>query len=111
MTSDARGRRARRAPAPDPDRPARRHRRILPVRACDRQREAPGPAARLSILRGLMRMSHLFARTLREDPADAEIASHRLLLRGAYVRKLMAGVYTTLPLGVRTMRKIETIVR
>ncbi|MDP9329759.1 MAG: proline--tRNA ligase [Actinomycetota bacterium] len=58
-----------------------------------------------------MRMSHLFARTLREDPADAEIASHRLLLRGAYVRKLMAGVYTTLPLGVRTMRKIETIVR
>ncbi len=56
-------------------------------------------------------MSHLFARTLREDPADAEIASHRLLLRGAYVRKLMAGVYTTLPLGVRTMRKIETIVR
>ena len=58
-----------------------------------------------------MRLSHLFARTLREDPADAEIASHRLLLRGAFVRKLMAGVYTTLPLGVRTMRKIEAIVR
>jgi prolyl-tRNA synthetase len=58
-----------------------------------------------------MRLSRLFARTLREDPAEAEAPSHRLLLRGAYVRKLMAGVYTTLPLGVRTMRKIEGIVR
>ena len=58
-----------------------------------------------------MRASVLFARTLREDPADAEAPSHRLLLRGAFVRKLMAGVYTTLPLGVRTMRRIEAIVR
>jgi prolyl-tRNA synthetase len=58
-----------------------------------------------------MRASQLFARTLREDPADAEAPSHRLLLRGAFVRKLMAGVYTTLPLGVRTMRRIEAIVR
>jgi prolyl-tRNA synthetase len=58
-----------------------------------------------------MRASTLFARTLRDDPAEAEAPSHRLLLRAAFVRKLMAGVYTTLPLGVRTMRKIEAIVR
>lgn len=58
-----------------------------------------------------MRLSQLFARTLREDPAEAEAPSHKLLLRGAFVRKLMAGVYTTMPLGLRTIRKIETIVR
>ncbi|HEX6132253.1 MAG TPA: proline--tRNA ligase, partial [Actinomycetota bacterium] len=58
-----------------------------------------------------MRASQLFAPTLREDPADAEIASHRLLLRAAFIRQVMAGVYTTLPLGLRTMRKIEAIVR
>jgi prolyl-tRNA synthetase len=58
-----------------------------------------------------MRLSVLFARTLREDPADAEVPSHTLLLRGAFVRKLMAGVYTTMPLGLRVMRKIERIVR
>ncbi|HEV8564516.1 MAG TPA: proline--tRNA ligase [Actinomycetota bacterium] len=58
-----------------------------------------------------MRLSVLFARTLREDPADAEVPSHKLLLRGAFVRKLMAGVYTTMPLGLRVMRKIERIVR
>jgi prolyl-tRNA synthetase len=58
-----------------------------------------------------MRLSKLFARTLREDPAEAEAPSHRLLLRGAFVRKLMAGVYTTMPLGMRVMRKIEAIVR
>lgn len=58
-----------------------------------------------------MRLSKLFARTLREDPAEAEAASHKLLLRGAFVRKLMAGVYTTMPLGMRVMRKIEAIVR
>lgn len=58
-----------------------------------------------------MRLSHLFAPTLREDPAEAEVASHRLLLRAGFVRQLTAGVYTTLPLGVRTMRRIEQIVR
>jgi prolyl-tRNA synthetase len=58
-----------------------------------------------------MRLSRLFVPTLREDPAEAEIASHRLLLRAAFVRKVAAGVYTTLPLGVRTIRKIEAIVR
>ena len=58
-----------------------------------------------------MRLSRLFVPTLREDPAEAEIASHRLLLRAAFVRKVAAGVYTTLPMGARTMRKIESIVR
>lgn len=58
-----------------------------------------------------MRLSRLFARTLREDPADAEAPSHVLLLRGAFIRRLMAGVYTTMPLGLRVIRKIERIVR
>jgi prolyl-tRNA synthetase len=56
-------------------------------------------------------MSALFARTLREAPAEADVASHRLLLRAAYIRKVVAGVYTLLPLGLRTLRKIEAIVR
>jgi prolyl-tRNA synthetase len=58
-----------------------------------------------------MRASGLFAPTLREDPADAEIASHRLLLRAGFIRQVMAGVYNILPLGFRTMEKIERIVR
>ncbi len=58
-----------------------------------------------------MRLSKLFVPTLREDPAEAEIASHRLLLRGGFVRQVLSGVYTILPLGLRTMRKIEGIVR
>jgi prolyl-tRNA synthetase len=58
-----------------------------------------------------MRLSQLFARTLREAPAEAEAPSHILLLRGAFIRQLASGIYTTLPLGVRTMRKIERIVR
>jgi prolyl-tRNA synthetase len=58
-----------------------------------------------------MRMSTLFARTLREAPAEAEAASHQLLLRAAFIRKVASGIYTTLPLGLRTMRKIERIVR
>jgi prolyl-tRNA synthetase len=58
-----------------------------------------------------MRLSRMFAPTLREDPADADIASHRLLLRAGFIRQLMAGVYTTLPMGLRTVRKIEAVVR
>jgi prolyl-tRNA synthetase len=58
-----------------------------------------------------MRMSKLFARTLREAPAEAEVASHVLLIRAAFIRKVAAGIYTTLPLGWRTLRKIEAIVR
>jgi prolyl-tRNA synthetase len=58
-----------------------------------------------------MRVSRLFARTLREDPAEAEVPSHRLLLRAAFIRKVAAGIYTTMPLGLRTMAKIERVVR
>src|SRR3990170_410904 len=58
-----------------------------------------------------MRLSEMFARTLREDPTEAEAPSHRLLLRGAFMRQLMSGVYTFLPLGLRVLRKVEAIVR
>lgn len=57
------------------------------------------------------RMSELYAPTLKEDPTDAEIASHRLLLRGAFIRKTAAGVYTFLPLGLAVLHKVEQIVR
>ncbi len=56
-------------------------------------------------------MSTLFLRTLREDPADAEVASHRLLVRAGYVRRVAPGVYSWLPLGYRVLRKVEAIVR
>ena len=59
----------------------------------------------------LHRLSTSFIRTLREDPADAEVASHRLLVRACYIRRAAPGVYTWLPLGLRTLRKIEEVVR
>ena len=59
----------------------------------------------------VLRMSQLYAPTLKEDPADAEIASHRLLLRAGMIRKTASGVYTFLPLGYRVLSKIEGIVR
>ena len=58
-----------------------------------------------------MRMSRLFLRTLRDDPADADVDSHRLLVRAGYIRKLAAGIYTWLPLGHRVLRRTEQIVR
>lgn len=59
----------------------------------------------------MLRMSTLFVRTLREDPADAEVPSHRLLLRAGYIRRNAPGIYTWLPLGLRVLRKIEQIIR
>jgi prolyl-tRNA synthetase len=56
-------------------------------------------------------MSSLFLRTLREDPADAEVPSHRLLVRGGYIRRAAPGGYTWLPLGWRVYRNVERIVR
>ena len=53
----------------------------------------------------------MFAPTLREDPSEAEAPSHRLLVRAGFIRQLAAGIYTSLPLGLRSMRKIEAIVR
>jgi len=58
-----------------------------------------------------LRMSTLFLRTLREDPADAEVPSHRLLVRAGYVRRVSPGIYTWLPLGLRVLRRVEKIVR
>ena len=58
-----------------------------------------------------IRLSSLFLRTLREDPADAEVESHKLLLRAGYVRRAAAGIYTWLPLGLAVKAKIEKIVR
>ncbi|MCS4531186.1 proline--tRNA ligase [Corynebacterium sp. ES2730-CONJ] len=59
----------------------------------------------------ITRLSTLFLRTLREDPADAEVPSHKLLVRAGYIRRAAPGVYTWLPLGLRTLKKIENIVR
>jgi len=58
-----------------------------------------------------MRWTHTFIPTLKETPADAEITSHKLLLRAGLLRKLTGGLYTFLPLGVRALRKVERIVR
>ncbi|MCG7609986.1 MULTISPECIES: proline--tRNA ligase [Mycobacterium] len=59
----------------------------------------------------ITRMSELFLRTLRDDPADAEVPSHKLLIRAGYVRPVGPGIYSWLPLGLRVLRRIETIVR
>ena len=56
-------------------------------------------------------MSTLFLRTLREDPADAEVPSHRLLVRAGYVRRVAPGIFTWLPLGVLVLRNVEGVVR
>lgn len=58
-----------------------------------------------------LRMSTLFLRTLRDDPADAEVASHRLLVRAGLIRRAAPGIYTWLPLGLRVLRRVEAIVR
>src|SRR6478752_7336870 len=58
-----------------------------------------------------MRMSSLFLRTLRENPADAEVPSHQLLVRAGYIRRVSPGIYTWLPLGLKVLRRVEAIVR
>ena len=59
----------------------------------------------------VLKMSTLFVRTLREDPADAEVTSHRLLVRAGYVRRVAPGIFTLLPMGLRVLRNVERIVR
>ena len=59
----------------------------------------------------ILRMSTLFVRTLRDDPADAEVPSHKLLVRAGYIRRAAPGIYTWLPLGLRVLRRIEQIIR
>jgi prolyl-tRNA synthetase len=57
------------------------------------------------------RLSKLFVRTLREDPADAEVASHRLLVRAGYIRRQAPGIFAWLPLGLKVRRKVEKVIR
>ncbi|OMH24161.1 proline--tRNA ligase [Tersicoccus phoenicis] len=57
------------------------------------------------------RLSQLFLRTLREDPADADVASHRLLVRAGYIRRAAPGIYSWLPLGLKVLGRVEAIVR
>ncbi|WP_168626733.1 proline--tRNA ligase [Cryobacterium sp. BB307] len=59
----------------------------------------------------ITRLTQLFVRTLREDPSDAEVTSHRLLVRAGYIRRQAPGVFAWLPLGLRVKRKIENIIR
>jgi prolyl-tRNA synthetase len=59
----------------------------------------------------VLRLSKLFLRTLREDPADAEVASHRLLVRAGYIRRAAPGIYTWLPLGLSVLRRVEQVIR
>ena len=59
----------------------------------------------------ITRMSTLFLRTLREDPADAEVPSHKLLVRAGYIRRVSPGVYSWLPLGLKVLHNIERVVR
>lgn len=59
----------------------------------------------------VMRLSTLFLRTLREDPADAELPGHKLLVRAGYIRRAAPGVYSWLPLGLKVLRKVEGVVR
>ncbi len=58
-----------------------------------------------------MRVSQFFISTLKEAPSEAELVSHRLMLRAGYIRKLASGLYTWMPLGLRVLRKVENIVR
>ncbi|MFL5681290.1 MAG: proline--tRNA ligase [Chloroflexota bacterium] len=58
-----------------------------------------------------MRLSHLFFSTLRDDPAEAEMPSHRLLVRAGYVRQLGSGIYSLLPLGFRVNQRVEQVIR
>ena len=58
-----------------------------------------------------MKTSRFFIATLKEVPAEAEIVSHRLMLRASLIRRLAAGIYTWLPLGMRVLRKVERVVR
>ncbi len=58
-----------------------------------------------------MRLSNFFLSTLREAPADADVVSQKLMLRAGMIKKLAAGIYTYMPMGLRSIRKIETIIR
>ena len=58
-----------------------------------------------------MRLSRYFLPTLKEAPSDAQIVSHQLMLRAGMIRKVAAGIYSYMPMGLRAIRKVETIIR
>jgi prolyl-tRNA synthetase, family II len=70
-----------------------------------------GAAPAITAILARMRLSNLFFSTLRDDPADAEMPSHRLLQRGGYVRQLGSGIYSLLPLGFRVNKRVEQVIR
>src|SRR5690606_8076904 len=69
------------------------------------------PRSHRGVVVVLLRMSNLFLRTLREDPADAEVPSHKLLVRGGFVRRTAPGVYSWLPLGKIVLENVAAVVR
>jgi prolyl-tRNA synthetase len=81
------------------------------VRAVQGEPGGPERPVVVTLHQVLTRMSSLFLRTLREDPADAEVPSHKLLVRAGYVRRVAPGIYSWLPLGLRVLRAIEQVVR
>lgn len=58
-----------------------------------------------------MKLSSLFLHTLKEDPREAEVISHKLMLRAAMIKKLASGIYSYLPYGLKALRKVENIIR
>ena len=83
-------------------------RRSRAARRCHASPSSPNRARRYP---SRMRLSHLFFTTLRDDPSDAEMPSHRLLVRAGYVRQLGAGIYSLLPLGFRVAKRVEQVIR
>src|SRR3954467_10787338 len=81
----------------------RRRPHVNPARPARPRRRPRYPSA--------MRLSHLFFTTLRDDPSEAEMPSHRLLLRAGYVRQLGSGLYSLLPLGFRVTQRVEQVIR
>ena len=75
------------------------------------QAAAPCRPNALPSPRALMKATQFFISTLKEAPADAEVVSHQLMLRAGLIRRLAAGIYTWTPLGMRSLRKVENIVR
>jgi prolyl-tRNA synthetase len=90
------------------ERSGSRARRVGGVRAA---RARPAASVALDLCLVVTRLSHFFLRTLREDPADAEVASHRLLVRAGYIRRAAPGIFTWLPLGLKVKAKIEAVIR
>lgn len=58
-----------------------------------------------------MLFSRMFLPTMKEEPKEAEVVSHKLMLRAGFIRRLSSGIYTWLPLGLKSLRKVERIIR